>query len=215
MARQARSELTRRKLLDAAVDVFDDVGYVAAGRAAIIDRAGVTKGALYHHFESMESLVAAIVDGGFTVILDTFSGMCQPTSPALEGVIHGTFAVTDVVAHDKQARVGLHLLFASSGADDAVAARCATLQGELCAQVARAIVEGDLRAEVDTDQAGESIMAAMLGSWLLSPCRAEDAVGRLTRLWEALLPVLVVEESLAYYRQFLGREALRHGPAET
>ena len=34
MARQARSEVTRRKLIDAAIDVFSEVGYVAAGRAA-------------------------------------------------------------------------------------------------------------------------------------------------------------------------------------
>ena len=46
MARQVRSEATRRKLLDAAIEVFGEVGYVAAGRTAIIERAGVTKGAL-------------------------------------------------------------------------------------------------------------------------------------------------------------------------
>jgi AcrR family transcriptional regulator len=54
MARQVRSEATRRKILDAAIDVFGDVGYAAAGWNTIIERTGMTKGALYHHFDSKE-----------------------------------------------------------------------------------------------------------------------------------------------------------------
>jgi Bacterial regulatory proteins, tetR family len=46
MARQVRSEATRRKILDAAVDAFNEVGYAAADRGAIIERTGMTKGAL-------------------------------------------------------------------------------------------------------------------------------------------------------------------------
>ena len=44
MARQVRSEATRRKILDAAVDVFNEVGYAAADRGTIIERTGMTKG---------------------------------------------------------------------------------------------------------------------------------------------------------------------------
>ncbi len=61
MARQTRSEATRRKLLDAAIEVFTEVGCVGTARASIIERAGVTKGALYHHFETMEALVAEMM----------------------------------------------------------------------------------------------------------------------------------------------------------
>lgn len=46
MARQVRSEVTRRKILDAAVDVFGEVGYAAANWGTIIERTGMTKGAL-------------------------------------------------------------------------------------------------------------------------------------------------------------------------
>jgi hypothetical protein len=46
MARQTRSEATRRKILDAAVDVSNEVGYSAAERGPIIERAEMTRGAL-------------------------------------------------------------------------------------------------------------------------------------------------------------------------
>src|SRR5690349_17950524 len=53
--RQARSEVTRRKIIDAAVGLFNDVGYSNAGLGDIIEHAGLTKGALYHHFSSKEA----------------------------------------------------------------------------------------------------------------------------------------------------------------
>ncbi|HXB85418.1 MAG TPA: TetR family transcriptional regulator [Mycobacterium sp.] len=45
MVPKARSETTRQKFLDAAIDLFSEVGYAAAGLGEIIERAGMTKGA--------------------------------------------------------------------------------------------------------------------------------------------------------------------------
>lgn len=212
MARQVRSEATRRKLLDAAVDVFAEVGYVAAGRTAIIERAGVTKGALYHHFDSMDALVAAIIEGGFATVMNTFGSMCRPSSPALEGMIHGMFAVTAVLASDKEARAAGHLIFALAETNSLGAQVAGEWTAAVSAQAGRAIAEGDLRQDLEPGQVAEAIIGAMLGTWLLSPSR-EDGVARLTRMWEALLPAMVEEDSLPYFRQFLAREALRHYPS--
>lgn len=41
---------TRRELVDAAADVFADCGFAGASLEQIAGRAGVTRGALYHHF---------------------------------------------------------------------------------------------------------------------------------------------------------------------
>jgi AcrR family transcriptional regulator len=58
MARQVRSEAARRKIIDAAIDVFAEVGYAAAWNT-VIERTGMTKGALYRHFEAKESLASS------------------------------------------------------------------------------------------------------------------------------------------------------------
>lgn len=47
MAVQARAEETRQKILEAAVDLFDSVGYGDTGLADIMSRAEITKGAFY------------------------------------------------------------------------------------------------------------------------------------------------------------------------
>lgn len=208
MARQVRSEATRRKLLDAAIDVFGEAGYVAAGRTAIIERAGVTKGALYHHFESMDALVTAIIEGGFATVLTTFRSMCQPSSPALEGLIHGMFAVTEVLALDKEARTAGHLVFALAESNELGVEVGGEWAGAVTAQAARAIAEGDLREGLDARHVAESITSAMLGTWLLTHV-AGDSIGRVTRMWETLLPAIVAADSLPYFRQFLARDALR------
>jgi AcrR family transcriptional regulator len=56
-----RSATTRAALVRAARELFADQGFAATGRDEIAARAGVTRGALYHHFESKTALAAAVV----------------------------------------------------------------------------------------------------------------------------------------------------------
>src|SRR6202042_3887537 len=104
MARQVRSEATRRKILDAAVEVFNEVGFAAADRGAIIERTGMTKGAFYHHFDSMESLASAIIEDGAALVVAELSTMSDSFSPALENILHGTFVTAVLVATNNGAR---------------------------------------------------------------------------------------------------------------
>ncbi|MGZ0712878.1 TetR/AcrR family transcriptional regulator (plasmid) [Coraliomargarita sp. W4R53] len=51
-----RREATRQKLMDAAAQVFAEVGLDAASVEAVCDRAGFTRGAFYSNFESKDEL---------------------------------------------------------------------------------------------------------------------------------------------------------------
>ncbi|QHC24094.1 ScbR family autoregulator-binding transcription factor [Streptomyces sp. GS7] len=62
MAQQDRAIRTRRNILEAAASVFDDRGYDRATIAEVLERAGVTKGALYFHFASKEELALAVLE---------------------------------------------------------------------------------------------------------------------------------------------------------
>ncbi|MFE0423224.1 ScbR family autoregulator-binding transcription factor [Streptomyces sp. NPDC058953] len=62
MARQERAIRTRRKILVEAARVFDEVGYEATKITDILERAGLTKGALYFHFASKRELAQAVLD---------------------------------------------------------------------------------------------------------------------------------------------------------
>lgn len=56
-----RREQTRARLLDAAHEVFGEVGMSAASVEMICERAGFTRGAFYSNFESKEELFLALV----------------------------------------------------------------------------------------------------------------------------------------------------------
>ncbi len=223
MARQVRSEVTRRKILDAAIDVFGEVGYAAAGWGTIIERTGMTKGALYHHFDSKDSLASAIIEEGSETLVGAFRNVCGSSSPAFENMIHGTFAVTTVVNSDKIARAAEQLTAALSGFNKAAADFCASLVELMTAEARRAMAEGDLREDLDPAVVSESVVGAMFGTRLLATAIAakglggdlegkagEDFVGRTGRIWDLLLGGIASEASLPYFRQFLARESLRH-----
>src|ERR1700679_2111243 len=63
-------ERTRELLLQAACQEIYRSGYRSADLDAILARAGVTKGALYYHFDNKEALGYAVVDEVIAVNLD-------------------------------------------------------------------------------------------------------------------------------------------------
>ncbi|MCX4821148.1 TetR/AcrR family transcriptional regulator [Streptomyces sp. NBC_01142] len=60
--RAQQREQTRRTLLDESRRLFATRGYGAVGLSEIVRAAGVTKGALYHHFDSKAALFRAVLE---------------------------------------------------------------------------------------------------------------------------------------------------------
>jgi TetR/AcrR family transcriptional regulator, cholesterol catabolism regulator len=82
---------TRERLLRAAIDLYSAKGFAGASVQDVVRRAGVTKGAFYHHFESKAHLILAIhnrfVDlqiGDITAIVE--KGLA-PTETLAEAII--------------------------------------------------------------------------------------------------------------------------------
>ena len=149
MVRQARSEATRKTIVNAAVELFAEVGYQATGLGDIIERAEMTKGALYYHFDSKEALATAIIEDGASTALTAFRNISEPSAPALENMIHGVFVVADLIGSDTMVRTGAQLLRAFGKFNHATVLTHGHLLAEMVAQAERAIVEGDLRDDLD------------------------------------------------------------------
>jgi AcrR family transcriptional regulator len=62
MSVEGSERSVEQRLLEAAIQLFTERGYTATSVREIVERAGVTKPALYYHFASKESLYLAILD---------------------------------------------------------------------------------------------------------------------------------------------------------
>src|SRR5690606_29250320 len=53
---------TRERLLDAAERLYLERGYGGTSIEAVVEAAGLTKGALFHHFDSKHDLALALIE---------------------------------------------------------------------------------------------------------------------------------------------------------
>ncbi|MGW8374868.1 TetR/AcrR family transcriptional regulator [Streptomyces sp. ODS28] len=59
--RQARAELTRQRILDAAAHVFAEYGYAAGTTNRIAEQAGISIGSLYQYYPNKDAILAELV----------------------------------------------------------------------------------------------------------------------------------------------------------
>ena len=62
---------TREALLDAALSVFAERGVQASTLADVASRAGVTRGAVYHHFANKDSVLRAVLAEPWDLLAET------------------------------------------------------------------------------------------------------------------------------------------------
>jgi AcrR family transcriptional regulator len=207
-------ERTRQHLLQAAFQEIYRSGYQSADLDAILGRAGVTKGALYHHFDSKESLAFAIIDEAAYQLGDALRRASQSSS-ALEGLILGGFAAAELAGSEKLVRTGGHLLFTFAKFNESLAGYYRAWLAGTVARVRLAQSEGDIRSALDAEVVGGVILSTLIGAEVISNSLSggRDLVVRVNHAWETLLPTIVPEESLSYFRQFLARQSSRLQPA--
>ncbi|MER5861920.1 ScbR family autoregulator-binding transcription factor [Kitasatospora sp. NPDC002040] len=92
--RQDRSARTRDIVLLKAAELFAEKGYRTASVKEVAERTGMTKGAVYHHFPSKDSLVIALVEA----LYDRWPEMLKQARAESPSPLLAAFRVTDRVA---------------------------------------------------------------------------------------------------------------------
>ncbi len=78
---QQRSEETRSRILEAAVERFSSAGYNAASVDDICSTAGVSKGAFYHHFPTKQAVFLALLQDWLKSLDQALESMRRDTVP--------------------------------------------------------------------------------------------------------------------------------------
>ena len=83
---EERSTETRRKLVDAAIAVLHESGYANLTISKVAQRAGMTNGAMQHHFPSRGDLLLAVLDAVYPVLDIPFERVAAQNLPVPERV---------------------------------------------------------------------------------------------------------------------------------
>jgi AcrR family transcriptional regulator len=184
---QDRSTSTRSALVAAARELFASRGYQAVPAGEIVRAAGVTRGALYHHYadkqglfravvEELERELTAEVDTAFQSVPDPVAGMAAALTAFLDACLREEvrqISLTDAPAvlgwatwREIEAEHGLGLLV--------TAFEQAVEQGRLTPQPVRALAQlvlsavteaARMIAEADDPVATRADVQQVLGGW--------------------------------------------------
>ena len=94
--RDERADATREALLRVARELFAQHGYAGVGTELIVERAGVTRGALYHHFDGKRELLRAVYEQLEAEVVAGIATQMAGGSDPLELLRGGLAAFLDV-----------------------------------------------------------------------------------------------------------------------
>ena len=100
-----RAAATRTRLVAAARALFAAEGYAATGTEAILAAAGVTRGALYHHFADKQALFAAVCEQLHEEAEHAIEADADAQGSAFDGLTAGCLAFLDFMAAPQARRI--------------------------------------------------------------------------------------------------------------
>jgi len=110
MAHKPRSEMiaeTRAKLLAAARKAFGTVGYADASMDDFTAEAGLTRGALYHHFGGKEGLLKAVIAELDAEMSERLDGISASHPDPWQGFVHECVAYIEMALEPEIQRIML------------------------------------------------------------------------------------------------------------
>lgn len=189
-------DVTRQKLLDAA---FDDIylnGFQASSLNRIAEAAGVTKGALFHHFADKRALGHAVIDDVVVPLL--MERWLAPLADADDPItaIQGAFRrlIREDTAEGAPAggcplnNLAQEMSPLDEGFRTRLDAAYRLWRTELAAALRAGIARGTVRGDVDPDAVAALVVSAQMGIW--GTGKTSQDAGSMTRAGEGLCAVL-------------------------
>ncbi len=195
MSRRSRSEMieeTRSRLIAAARKAFGEKGYADASMDDFTAEAGLTRGALYHHFGDKRGLFEAVVREIDAEMAERLKGIAASAASPWEGFVQENVGYVELALDPEIQRIllrdGPAVLGDPSrwpGADGCIAAIRANLEALQA--------DGVVRRDIDTDAAARLISGAstVAALWIANADDPAEASCKAIPAFKALLEGLL------------------------
>lgn len=197
---RVRTQARRDGIVEAAAELFEEMGYEAASMSELAKRLGGSKATLYGYFTSKEALLVAVVEAFATAHLaDAMGELVDP--PKARATLRSTLTrfgerMLQVLTNDKRAMAVYRMVVAASGRSDVGqlfhdAGPKQTIEA-LAALLGAAIERGELRPADATLRARQllSLLTAEVDARqfqqappMLSPEELKQMVGRAVEMF--------------------------------
>lgn len=186
-----RSQETCSALIEAARTLFIEKGYADTGTPEVVEKAGVTRGALYHHFKDKQALFRAVAEAEASQIAKEIEANSTHAKTPFEALIQGAKAYFQAMR--KPGRVRLLLLEGPAvlGPEEMRRIDLETGGQELRRGIEDALGKNAAAAEVDTCA---DLVSAMFDRAALA-CEAGAEIKTYEIAIAGLLSILVGERS--------------------
>lgn len=185
-----RSDATKKRLFDAAMDLIGERGFTDASVDEIVHRAGVAKGTVYYHFSGKAELVEALIADRLRPLVDSFNEAADTNAgdprAAIEALIRAELEFL------LQRKSFSKLLLTEMWREDRVwRETLVQMRGELMTVIRGVIAEGIesgvFRDDVDPDFGASALFgmtATVALDWLaFEPEKPlEDVLGQITKV---------------------------------
>jgi len=148
-ARRGRPGYDRDRVLEIAVQLFNEQGYDATSVADLAQRLGLTKSALYHHFASKEELLSVALDQALSSLEAVLDDPRAQEGAGLDRLRHVIRSAADVLVAQLPSVTLLLRVRGNSPVEQSALERRRLFDQRVTRLVAEAQGEGDVRADVD------------------------------------------------------------------
>ncbi|MGV4982266.1 TetR family transcriptional regulator [Streptomyces sp. NPDC001709] len=183
---QERAVRTRELVLDAAAEEFAAHGYTGTTLLDVVQRTGMTKGALYGHFSSKEELAAALIEEAGDELAARAARRAVHGATALHSLRAVMLDLARHLREDARARSALRLAVEAPHLDR----NSLGLVERICLMLTRAVAEAQagLRTigRCPPEAIARLLMSVFLGVPHPVPRGDADAARRFDDLWAAL-----------------------------
>jgi TetR/AcrR family transcriptional repressor of nem operon len=201
-----RADGTRQQILRAAASAFCQRPFSVVSLDDVVARAGLSKGAMYFHFQSKHALAMAILLEQSANIQALLTERINHQLSGLESLIEASYFLAAQDVHSRGIRAGLHLLEQIGRADGVQEKIFTQWFPAITAMIQRGIADGDIIDATDPDGLSRLLMSIYMGLRQTANLDApQEFFTHLESAWMLIMPGFTHADRLGYFGRFVKR----------
>jgi AcrR family transcriptional regulator len=166
----------RETLIDVTQELLWERGYAATSPRAILDRAGVGQGSMYHHFTGKEALAIAAFERSAEATFDKAAAVLSGDRSALERVGDYLRLQRDVLRGCPIGRMAADTdVLESAALQTLLAGTFERIRTLLVDVLSQGVDRGELRPDTLPSEIADAVLAVVQGGYVLARAAADPA----------------------------------------